>query len=474
MVEFNKYSKKCTDYITNNIANIVTVDIDNSFLSNKIIKEMRNIISNVSKVTQYNTKTVHIEKLSDSDKPIIYLIFIELHKENTLIKIFDSKIKTYPDVSDFNAFVKWYRQHHHLLKIDNLFKLCTTSKNKTLIDLYSKLYNINNERSDLHEALYKNPFVSLDIQHYTESINMTKFIFKSDNGIKVIVYSPFDSPNVDINKIFSIINAVKIISDYSYKLKKEDPKESYPEIVLFTGKQRKAFSIYDDYLCADNINSGSTTIGKSIAIWRREEMYKVLIHELIHFYEFDFHFHDEDYPIIETTISGIFNIIGIDRSNESYTEGLANIIHILWIAEYTDVSKQQGCSDENILSLFKTEITFTLFQIAKIMKYYKINNINEILNGNGKKSLKQTTSVLSYFVIKGLLMFSINEFTDFLDETLIIGDKISKYAKLIKKISNKQIFYDNINKIIEIINLETINKNSFIETTLRMTCLQID
>ena len=80
-----------------------------------------------------------------------------------------------------------------------------------------------------------------------------------------------------------------------------------------------------------NINSGSTLPGHFINLWRDEELYKVLIHELVHTFFLDF----RDDGTIEPYIRTHFGI-EIDSPVyiwESYTEFIAIIIHSIYISK---------------------------------------------------------------------------------------------------------------------------------------------
>ena len=57
-------------------------------------------------------------------------------------------------------------------------------------------------------------------------------------------------------------------------------------------------------MCSDNINSGSTYVGSEITIWRSEELYKVLFHELIHYFKLDYRHNADQYKEIDKLVVG--------------------------------------------------------------------------------------------------------------------------------------------------------------------------
>ena len=105
---------------------------------------------------------------------------------------------------------------------------------------------------------------------------------------------------------------------------------------MFYGNQKK-YLTNDNNLCSDNINSGAR-IDNSIYLWRKEEFYKVLIHELIHLFDVDFYISDSVYQKIEKIFNNTFNVNGFDRVNECYTEAFAVLLHSIIYSIETNLS----------------------------------------------------------------------------------------------------------------------------------------
>jgi len=126
------------------------------------------------------------------------------------------------------------------------------------------------------------------------------------------------------------------------------------------------------------------------------------------------------------------------------------------------------------------EITFSLFQTAKILLHYGFESAEDFIrpyNKNKSVEFKQNTSVFSYFFVKTGLLFSISKFTDFLK-------RYTEYFYITKKpiaaIAYKRLIIDCcINKeYIQALNhfITFIKKNkipAFLRDTLRMTCIEV-
>ena len=77
----------------------------------------------------------------------------------------------------------------------------------------------------------------------------------------------------------------------------------------------------------NNINSGLTLPGHYIILFRKEEMIKVLFHELIHYLDLDMRNYQKELFFLYDEINLKADII---NPNEGYTELLALILLNIW------------------------------------------------------------------------------------------------------------------------------------------------
>lgn len=472
----NKYSNKIINFINN-------IELDENIKNN--IKSYATNISNENNIKTfydiisktYNKsydikihKTQSINKIHElEDYPLFYLFYCKMYENGLIGKICSDFDKYY---NSFYEFTRWYKKSQY--KIDNYLidiilnehmNNCSHNNNDNkddnkddnnkydeLCEIYNFLYKSQTERRHIHDLIYSNNFISLDILHYIECNDLIVRNYNSDK-FNLFVYDDQNS-DVDINKIIHIIYIMTEINNSTKS------KKIKPTITLILTKQRKQISNNDHYndgiLCQTNTNSGSSLPFHNVLIWRKEEIHKVLIHELIHFFGFDYELHN--FTALNKYITNVYNVNYIDNSNESYTECFATIIHSLFISFYT-----KNPFDD----ILHNELIFTLYQVSKILSYYKINTIEEL----GYKIITQTTSVFSYFFIKGLLLFNIDELFS-LNENIKISDKII-FFDLIKKCEkkSKHTYYAYINNMLS----KKYGPNKgFVSNTMRMTCYQID
>jgi len=446
-MKLEENSKLCIDFIIKNKLIHKNININNT----NIIDYLRNIISSKNTLSYELIKKTNINKIHNTKyPPLMYVIFLLLFKNNLLDEIIQNmslNVKCFYN-HDIDYFIEWYNENQMSLSVDSIKNIL--KNNTELKELYDIVFDPIEDRQHLHHLLYSNPFVPLNIQYDAECQNLEYSVYKFNNGSVIYLYKSKYNVDIDIiSKIFDIFNK---ISNKNMAIK----------LIIYLSDIKKEF--YDNstkILKPVNINSGSTIREVEICLWRFEEIYKVLIHELIHYYNIDFGHHTPNFSKTTEFSNKLFNLVGEDRLYESYTECLANIIHCAFFEYYSHIS---------IDILLTLEISFSLFQIAKILHYFNFNNAHNILKKNNiKKNIIQSTSACSYFIIKGSLLFSINDFLHFINDGVFFNNKINQYLLLIEKCLNEN-YLDAINKYFNYIEL---CNNLFVGNTLRMTCLQL-
>ena len=168
-----------------------------------------------------------------------------------------------------------------------------------------------------------------------------------------------------------------------------------------------------DIITTEHVNGGLNYVGTGkIEIFRKEEVVKVLCHELAHDYKLDCEMIDNFDPQIikkfkiKTTI--------IEQSiNEGYTEFIGLIHHIALLSCYTNV---------HIWLLYHYEKIWSLYQVCKILTHYKMKRFEDIYT----TEFKQGTNVFSYYIVKFFILYKYNNtcsyksFVDVMDDPEVI------------------------------------------------------
>lgn len=315
-------------------------------------------------------------------------------------------------------------------------KINKIDRNNYIYDLLNKIYDINIDEINVIKEkvgkidIHKNMFMIDDIQNKINKLDK-KYFIKFDN-VEITIY--YNNLLVDVKKII-------LIYKWLHSIKNTD-KQVYITLYLLPDKKK----LNDELVLNKNhVNSGSTSNRKYITIWRHEEIYKVLIHELIHLFNYDC---DHSFDI-GLKIKDKYKIEGNVIPNEAYTEIWTIILHSIFITNILLKKNSRIDKYELFRWILYNETSFSLYQTAKIMKHFKAK-------------INQRTSVFSYYIIKTSILYNINKFIDIntLDKEL---DENNFYNIIVSSLSNK----DYINELKQLI-------RKIENTTMRMSLFQIN
>lgn len=228
----------------------------------------------------------------------------------------------------------------------------------------------------------------------------------------------------------------------------------------------------------EHINTAFTRLCSEIIIFRQEEWFKVFIHETIHNFNLDF----SNMNMIQCNkmIKNIFNVNSNVNLYESYTEFWARIMNISFISYLN--SNNFNKFEKVFEKLLNIEISYSIFQMVKILNYMDLTYDELIDNFNGK--YKEKTNVLSYFIITTILMFNYADFLSWCNSNnynLYDFKKTNKnlfeYCKFIKNKYNQTIFLQNVRRMNDIFeknkNSKKNKKINYLINNLRMTIYEL-
>lgn len=206
-----------------------------------------------------------------------------------------------------------------------------------------------------------------------------------------------------------------------------------------------------------HVNTGFTfgcSPHNQIVIYRREEWFKVLIHECFHAFGWDFrHANDDDVRKIYCMKINNF------RLYESYTETWAEILNILF--QYYDLHPKkmdERFAISQIRTYLKKEIEWSIRQCVKILQIYHISYdqlVAQIYDVARAPSLVSTreckevkdiiseTCVAEYYIIKSVLLYHYHDFIYWcsIPKDVYIG---SREAAAAAAATNKDPLYSNM------------------------------
>jgi len=421
--------------------------------------------------TQYDIKIIKEQQLNliheRDDYPLSYIFFKCLYETELLNRILSHP----PDITDLHTFMDWHRENIEYIDFDLIHTIMNelyhnnNNNNDNDNDVYEELklvyalmFKPTGIRKILHDAIYDNKFISVDVQYDLESVDLQYTEYLIDERHRVHLFVPKDKSIPDLTKIAVTINTMESLAKI-YTDRSDIPPV---DLKIIFSDQKKTVYPWTRILCCDNINSGSTYPGVSIVCWRREEFQKVLIHELFHYYKFDFYKTDPFY----NQLSNMILIPKINESesdtdmlNECYTEACTIIILIL--IRYVMLNLNNNSTDDlyrYLISHLKIEITFIMFQVAKMISIFGGDSFNDYVTG--KTIIKQRTSFRSYFMVKLLLLYNIYELLDFINDSMVVSnERLLQLGNLINSSWIKFLKDDHNIRIID--NFISQNKEAF-------------
>jgi len=203
----------------------------------------------------------------------------------------------------------------------------------------------------------------------------------------------------------------------------------------------------DTYFDKEEVNGGSCWSGPdecSITVWRKEEILKVSIHELIHGLHYDY---KQDSSEIIQHYRQKYGITSPKMNTfEAYTEIWAELLHCYLLSKLSDKhSYDLFCANVGI------EREFSRLQSSKVLS---------LLNKN--KDVNKETNVTSYYLIKTELY---NDLSNFLQYCL-------RFNQDMIKLTHKERFLDYL-KTLPNVTKKTMKVKGYLKQTTRMTCLEM-
>lgn len=286
--------------------------------------------------------------------------------------------------------------------------------------------------------------------------DLKKMNYGERRNIKInninLLWEFWDNKLID-NKI------ANFICDYScfiiYYLNKINTNSRDINLYLYNYDEKKIKPI-DGILRSINVNSGLTLYShdnSEVLVYRKEEMIKVLTHELIHALGIDAKYIDDMKVINITNKFCTTNNINI---NETFTDAFACLINLVM---FTILKDGKNDFNKKYKLNFKLELDFIKAQAHNILLLNNYNLSNSDITCK-YKNLEETNGI-AYYVLKALIFKTFPEFI--IKQNYMLKDEAS--------------FINLINNSIANVNWRTFGKNEYFKLknkrTLRMSSIDI-
>lgn len=292
-----------------------------------------------------------------------------------------------------NYYITTILKNIHNKKINTTITKYNEKTNKTNNNKDGCNINIKQLHYDnIHDAQFVNENAYSDTLKYLKDYKIFNIII-NDFTIKLYIFHQKDYNYKQL--VYKIYKYVKLFYKTFEKFIQKSG-ESLLHLYIYTLPYKNIF--HKPILGTNHINSGYTQYKpidkKKIVIYKTHKLIKVLIHELIHFFNIDItilpqNVYSQLDNFIQKNIKTNYQILTF----EGITEFFAIYLHTIYKHKTLNINKIKDKLNEQIAIYTK--------YMNIILKNQNIRDINDIISG--KVVFKQQTNVFSYYILATLL-----------------------------------------------------------------------
>jgi len=389
-----------------------------------------------------------------------------------LLSFFMDKQESFPFIFDYenkdikNLIHKFYKE---IKKVDSNKKRLPFTKNNRK----KQNYATNNSLIDLLDSDFTPPIIKKEMDQINDVIEYSTNI----NNIPITInFLKIENENIDYNSYFQ-----QICLWLLYILPYSNSKMKSFNLVLYLSKHKKNIPknqkvIFNNIHCNTAVTY-ACAINGSCLIYRKEEWFKVLIHETMHAFCLDFS--GLDYKQLRKKMKTIFPLNIDFEISESYSEFWATILNSLFKSYILTKDDKDIVDFDSFYYIFSSMIYFenaySLFQTLKILDFMNVHEYKDLYEN--KVIFKQKTNVFEYYILKMILLFNYIDFLLLCNDNNTNCINFQKSQTMINKIFTfiKSKYTDqNLLRALEYMKpiYNGVDDDNFIKMNMRMTIFE--
>lgn len=346
--------------------------------------------------------------------------------------------ESYVAIDFFSPFI-------NKIKGQSLKKLCTFFK-QHVVD-YSIIYSNEEYKTISYKSLQTERFIDEHLKKEITLLSTFKEVTIQSGNYTFHLQFYYDRQD-NLNKVIDVLSyAISFTSQLSRHKLKDITIKYY---LLNTKRVLDGDTFFDK----EEVNGGacwSSPEECDITVWRKEEILKVTIHELIHGLSYDY---KQDSNAIIQHYQSKYGITSPKMNTfEAYTEIFAELIHSYLLSRFIH-TLYPNVSEYDLFSfMVSIEMEFSQMQSSKVLDLLQLN-----------KDVNKETNVTSYYLIKTELYNDLPNFLNFCydnNENIIKMNDTTKYFNYLKDVK-------------AVVKKKYKTNNSYLQKTTRMTCLELD
>ena len=257
------------------------------------------------------------------------------------------------------------------------------------------------------------------IRHNFESTSQQGILCKTTlkRGRKVNIYIAFSNVAKLHSKIPTYLNNIIAWLNFISEFASSQCSKTLNIFLILNDANKLIPEIDAEPIDTINANTAFTTscsLVNSIFVFRREEWFKVLMHETFHCFGLDFSssLGDESNKCILSIFPAINPNTDI-RLYETYCEMWAEIFYFMFFQFTNSKGEYSRFSESRLIRELRREQLFSIFQSNKILKRsgFKYSDVTHIVP-SGKSQYEEKTQAFSYYVLKSLMLWNVDKFLE--------------------------------------------------------------
>jgi hypothetical protein len=359
--------------------------------------------------------------------------YVDNYKKIKYNNIYYNIIKINTTTDDMPYTYKFYKMINNIPYETFLIKAYDWAFNNILRDFnIKKFIEIDEELVSVYNFMFSSRYVGFDIRLYIQNKINNCYKYNFDH---MDLYF-FDNKDVDNTTIEFIYKITKWIYDINPRHK----------IRLFIFNIPIKKDMDTKILTYENSCSAFTSLKyKEITIWRNDELYKIIIHELIHLLFLDIKFTWQN--------SNVYNLKYIPerlRTGVSINESVTEFIAMFFYTILSSIIK-----NKKFKSLYYRQIKHSWKMTSKLLNIFNIKNFSKDLI-----KFNQTNNIFAYVVLKTIytinftqIIFAFPYFRKYIDLDIIKCDteRCDKVIEYIYQVT-KNLDIKFVNSVIKNLN----------------------
>ena len=271
------------------------------------------------------------------------------------------------------------------------------------LDLFLNTNNLKGDSYDLEKSSFIEVDIKKEISNNIKSKYTTYYMYFNDKKLLKGEINFFSKNKIEMSELK---NLTRLIASYVLFFNEVLNTTNIPLLRLYmTNKKKKLPPPHQQYLTPKNVNSAVTN-GLYIVIFRKEEMIKSVLHEVIHYHQVEI----RNTPHLDLFVKKQFKLSERNKNDlrlfEAQTDLLAiylNLCFKLTISKKVPFIKQ-------FERHFQDEIEFMINQFCKIGKHFQFTSLEDMYLIDSSKNSKKFTDIntysFSYYIIKVFYIIS--------------------------------------------------------------------